>query len=277
MTQQIEGIGDLLSHYNIFLIDQFGVLHDGVEPYPQVIDCLSQLKASGKTVVIVSNSGKRSSLNIQRMNLLGIDESLYDHFVTSGDVAHEYIKNHVIKKTKQLCFLISRDGDTSAIDNLGLDLIDNPNKADVIVISGSESDRYDEQHYARLLAKAASKKIVCLCTNPDKKMLTPNGIMFGAGRIAEIYQEHGGDVVWIGKPYEAIYSYIANKLQLDNKSNTLCIGDSIEHDIAGGKNSQLNTLLIRTGILAGIDYADLVDQFKALGVTPDFITAEFKF
>ncbi len=276
MITQVDGLGDLLNHYDTYLIDQFGVLHDGVNPYPNAVESLTKLKASGKTVVIVSNSGKRSAINRTRMNTLGIDETLYDHFVTSGDVAHQHLQDHLAGKATQSCFLISRDDDTSAINDLGLNLTDNPDAADLIIIGGSEGDMFDERHYMQLLKKAASKNTLCLCTNPDKKMLTPDGLRFGAGRIAEIYEEQGGDVVWIGKPYKAIYSHIFQILSLKSKKRTLCIGDSIEHDIAGGKDSELHTLLVRTGIVSGISYNDLMGQFECKGVTPDYIAGEFR-
>ncbi len=275
MTRQIDGLAGVLHLYDTFLVDQFGVLHDGIKPYPQAVDCLTRLRAAGKTVVIVSNSGKRSSINIERMNALGIDDSLYDHFVTSGDVAHQYIKEQVVNKIRRTCFLISRDNDTSAVNDLDIELTDHPTEADMIIISGSESDKIDEQHYSRLLAQAASENIMCLCTNPDKKMLTTNGINFGAGHIASIYEELGGEVVWIGKPYEAIYSHIFKLLTLASKEKALCIGDSIEHDIAGGRNNNLNTLLVRTGIVANVSDADLVDQFEQKGIAPNYMVSEF--
>lgn len=277
MTTHIDGVSTVLHQYDAYLIDQFGVLHDGSKPYPHAVSCLEALKAANKTVIIVSNSGKRSSSNIARMTALGIPEALYDHFVTSGDVAYHYLKKHLKNTARQRCFLIARDGDTSAVDQLDLELCDHPDKADLIIIAGSQSDHYDERYYAQLLATAAARNTLCLCTNPDKMMLTPNGLRFGAGRIADIYTEQGGEVVWIGKPYAAIYTH-ALELALvpeGHKGRTLCIGDSLEHDIAGGNRSGLDTLLVRTGIISGVDDNDLLVQFERMGVTPDYIADEF--
>ena len=81
------GISEIAEDYDLFLVDQFGVLHDGQSPYSGAIQVLEALKARGKTVVLLSNSGKRSAPNAERLRGLGFPETLYDLFVTSGEVA----------------------------------------------------------------------------------------------------------------------------------------------------------------------------------------------
>lgn len=271
MTRQINGLTDVFNQFDLFLIDQFGVLHDGVSLYPSVTDTLAELRTHGKSVVVISNSGKRSSINISRLAKIGIDDSLYDHLVTSGEVAHHYLTDQMDEGTEQTCYLISRDQDISAVADLNVTLVNHPNDASLIIISSSEGDRLDEAHYRELLAESAANNTLCLCTNPDKKMLTPDGLKFAAGRIAEIYEEEGGYVHWIGKPYQSIYTHVLSLFQQTSKAKVLCIGDSIEHDIAGGKMSGLNTLLVRTGIAADLSDAQLSDHCNHYGVTPDYV------
>ena len=85
--RKIERLSALADSFDLFMIDQFGVLHDGVSPYPGAIECLASLKASGKGVVLLSNSGKRAAANIARLADLGFSHELFDHVVTSGEVA----------------------------------------------------------------------------------------------------------------------------------------------------------------------------------------------
>lgn len=89
-------------------------------------------------------------------------------------------------------------------------------------------------------------------------MLTPYGLMPAPGAIAALYEELGGQVTWIGKPYPSIYQHAA-KLIGDSK-RILCIGDSAEHDVAGGRNAGFATLLIMTGVSAGRDSVTLSPQ-----------------
>ena len=55
------GLHEVVDRYDGFVIDQWGVLHNGVAAYPGAIECLQRLRALDKTVVILSNSGKRAA------------------------------------------------------------------------------------------------------------------------------------------------------------------------------------------------------------------------
>jgi len=140
------------------------------------------------------------------------------------------------------------------------------------VISGSKGDEYTENYYREILASAAAKRIPCVCSNPDKKMLTPQGLRFGAGRIAEIYEECGGSVHWIGKPHRAIYDYSLKLFPNQDRSRILCIGDSVEHDMVGAKSVSLSALLVRSGINENTTLHDLKTQCEHYQVQPEYIS-----
>lgn len=277
MINYIKGLEEVHDDFDLYLVDQFGVLHNGVEPYAFAKDALEQLKSRGKQVVIVSNSGKRSAVNVNRIARLGFGSDLFDHFITSGEIAYRYLKSHLKGSAVKTCCLIARDNDTSAISGLDVQKIDNADDADMILISGSEAERYSENEYREMLRLAAQRKTVCICTNPDKQMLTPDGLKFGAGRIAQIYEELGGEVQWIGKPFPALYQYILTLYGDYDKGRVLCIGDSIEHDIAGGLKADLNTLLVKTGILSDVNTEQLHDHFRQHNLAPHFVAHEFRF
>ena len=88
-TKFCQGISDISDSYQAFLIDQWGVLHNGVEPYDGAIDCLRELKARNKVVIILSNSGKRASVKPETLAGLGILPDLYTTLVTSGEIAYQ--------------------------------------------------------------------------------------------------------------------------------------------------------------------------------------------
>jgi len=261
-------LNDIVEQFDGFIIDQFGVLHDGQRPYPEAVQTLQMLMAADKTVIILSNSGKRASVNVLRMAQLGFARTLFTEFVTSGDVASDQIKSQFPECRR--CLLIARDGDVSAIDDLSLEAVDNARQADLVIISASEGDLYSEQHYVELLKTAAHRQLPCICTNPDKLMLTKNGIRFGAGRIAELYEQLGGSVQWIGKPYQEVYNYALRYLQRVSAERILCIGDSLEHDIAGGAAAGLKTLFISGGIHRELDDVALANAMHRHQVLPDF-------
>jgi len=271
---QISGLKPLVNDFDLFLIDQYGVLHNGIEPYPGAIDTLERLKSKNKRVVVISNSGKRAGVNVNRLATLGFDNSLFDNVITSGEVAFQRLVTPLRDSTTKSCYLISRDNDVSAIDGLDLRLVKDASKAELIIIGGSEPERHSEDAYRDILHQAAKRSIPCICTNPDKKMLTGTGLRFGAGRIAEIYEELGGTVEWIGKPHSAIYHHILDLHSDCSTDRVLSIGDSIEHDIVGGKNINAKTLLVLTGINAGVTADEIQDQFRKFSATPDYISPE---
>jgi HAD superfamily hydrolase (TIGR01459 family) len=276
--QEISGLRDLTQRFDAFLIDQFGVLRDGRGPYPQAAETLATLKETGVRVIILSNSGKRALRNGWRLAKLGFDQASWDWFLTSGEVAWQLLAAEV--KAGQggpvrRCLLISRDGDTSPLDGLDLQRTATGADADIVLIAASEGDVYDLSYYETLLAPAAKRGVPCLCTNPDKIMLTEKGTAFGAGRIAELYQELGGTVRWIGKPFADIYATALDFLGSPDPDRVCCIGDSIEHDIAGAARAGLRSMLVKTGILAGSSSEELRQLFEEHGATPDYTIDRF--
>jgi HAD superfamily hydrolase (TIGR01459 family) len=267
----LPGIASLIDAFDIFFLDQFGVLHDGAAPYPGALDCLRSIKAAKKKIVILSNSGKRAAENERRMVQLGFEDSMWDLFLSSGEAAWRMFAEGEGFKPGMKCFLVSRDNDRSAIDGLGLEVMEDAASADVILIAASEGDRFELDHYRRLLASAARSGVPCICTNPDKIMLTRTGPRFGAGRIAELYEEMGGKVTWIGKPFPAIYEAALAALGYPAKDRVLCIGDSPEHDIAGAKSAGLASALVRTGIHSDMSSGELQALFDRHNAVPDYI------
>jgi HAD superfamily hydrolase (TIGR01459 family) len=190
-----EGVGALAERYDVFLLDQFGVLHDGQQPYAGAVEALSALKRAGKTVILISNSGKRAEPNERRLLKLGFEQASWDHFVSSGEVAWRSFNDMAASgklRPGTKCLLISRDNDRSAIDGLPLTLTDNGDDAELVLISASEGDRYDLDHYRAQLGPAAARQVPCFCTNPDRIMLTAVGPRFGAGELADLYEGLGG-------------------------------------------------------------------------------------
>jgi ribonucleotide monophosphatase NagD (HAD superfamily) len=102
-------------------------------------------------------------------------------------------------------------------------------------------------------------------------MLTASGNAPGAGRIAEIYEELGGAVTWVGKPFPLIYRAAAELAEVQNPRDVLCVGDSVEHDIGGAHAFGAFAALVRTGVLAGLSEKELAGEIGRHGVVPDFV------
>ena len=89
----------LISGYDAFIIDQWGVLHDGKQLYKGTIEAMQKLRDCGKRTVMLSNSSKRRENSIAGLLKVGLDPSIYfDEIVTSGEMAWQYIESREITK-----------------------------------------------------------------------------------------------------------------------------------------------------------------------------------
>jgi HAD superfamily hydrolase (TIGR01459 family) len=205
---------------------------------------------------------------------LGFEPALYDFLVTSGDVARTLLKRGrypALLEPGARCFVISTSGDDELASALGIASTADSGAADLVIITGSQADKVSLKDYFTMLTPAAQRSTPCICTNPDKLMLTASGNAPGAGRIAEIYQELGGVVTWVGKPFPEIYRVAAELAQVQNPRDVLCVGDSVEHDIAGANRFGAFAALVRTGLLTGVSDKELSGEIGRHGVAPDFV------
>ncbi len=251
---QIKFLSEIASQFDAMLIDQFGVIHDGQKLYPGTLGVMEQLHLAGIPVCVMTNSGKRAQANRDRLVRMGIPREWFVDAVSSGEVAYQTIGS---KKA----YVIGRSHEDYGFD--GVPLVDDVGDAEVILILGSDVPNTSMEQYRDFFAATS---LPAICCNPDNLMLTPSGLLPAPGAIAALYESMGGKVRWIGKPYSEIYQHALNLL--GNPKRVLCVGDSAEHDVAGGRSAGLATLLVMTGISAGLDAATLHPQ-------PDFLLNAF--
>jgi HAD superfamily hydrolase (TIGR01459 family) len=173
----------IASSFNAVFFDQYGVLHDGRKAYPGARDALAALKSRGVTTVILSNSGRTGAANAKRMAKLGFEPELYDFLVTSGDVARTLLKRGrfpALLAPGARCFIISTGGDDELASALGVVPTGHSDEADLVIIAGSQADKVSLDEYRTMLTLAARRGTPCMCTNPDKLMLTASGNAPGA-------------------------------------------------------------------------------------------------
>ena len=265
----------LLDRYDTFLVDQFGTLHDGTTLYPDAAAGLAMLRAAGKQVALLSNSGRRAAANAARLARMGIPETAYDLFISSGEVAANLLARGGIAAARgaRTCLLLERNGDGSLLDDLGLAPA-GPDSADLVMIAGSEGDRLPMDHYKEMLAPLARRGVPALCTSPDRTMLTPSGPTFGAGQIGETYESLGGAVIWIGKPYPAVFHAALAALGNPDPARVAVVGDSVEHDIAGARSVGCAGYLLVQGIIAGWSDSQIEAECARAGVWPDGVLSQ---
>jgi HAD superfamily hydrolase (TIGR01459 family) len=282
------GLADIASRYRGLIVDQWGVLHDGERPYADALEGLVRLREAGKQVVLLSNSGKRTAINRKRLAEIGIDSSLYDHIVTSGEATWQALaerKDPFYAGLGRRCILWSRYGDRSVVEGLPLEVVDRIEDADFLLLGGVEDDARLEDFNPALEA-AAGRGLPMVCANPDIIAVLPDGgFGMAPGAVAHHYEQLGGRVGYVGKPHRPIYEVCLDALGNPPHGEVLAIGDSMAHDVAGGAAMELDTALVMSGIHSRIfdvargasaNRAALEELAREYGVLPRWVLPRFR-
>lgn len=247
----LPGIAALADEYDAFIVDQWGILHDGTRPYPGAIDCLEQLRRAVKHVVVLSNSGRREAGNIRLMAEMGFDARLFDRFVSAGEDAREAIERRTHSfhaKLGRRYYAFTRDENVSLLDGLALERVTRVEDADFLIVIGIDSPRLGIADYEPLLAAGAARHLRMICANPDLKRVSPEGLVDAPGVLARRYEQLGGEVFYHGKPYPAIYESCLEALPGIARAKVVAVGDSIEHDVLGAARAGLRSAFVAGGV-----------------------------
>lgn len=273
MLRHIHGLGEIVGRYDAFLVDQYGVLHDGERLYADVAATIERLGTEGKAIVVMTNSGKRARANRNRLAAMGLNVNLL-HVLSSGEVAHHGIATNVLGehfRSGSRAFIIGKRGDDYGFEDLHVEFVSQPEAANFLLILGTNVPEWGIDDYRTLLARAARRKIPALCCNPDREMLTDRGIHLAPGAIGDVYEQLGGEVTYIGKPERAIYDHALALAGNPARDRTLALGDSISHDVAGARRAHISAGLVLTGLSCGLTEAELWEQCVQATVAPDYI------
>ena len=245
------GIAALAREFDGFIVDQWGILHDGTRPYPGAIDCLEQLRRAGKHVVVLSNSGRREADNIALMAAMGLAERLFDRCVSAGEDARAAIERRAHPFHARLgrrYFAFTRDDNASLLAGLGLERVARVEAADFLMVIGIDSPRLGRADYEPQLAAGAARRLPMICANPDIVRVSPEGLVDAPGSLAQRYERLGGEVFYHGKPYPAIYESCLEALSGCARDRVVTVGDSIEHDVLGASRAGLRSAFVAGGI-----------------------------
>jgi HAD superfamily hydrolase (TIGR01459 family) len=249
----IEGLHRIADRFDHVLLDQYGVLHDGRRVFPSVLACLDALRAAGKTMLVLSNSGRRAADNAERLRGLGIAPGRYDAIITSGEATWRGLKDRALPPFTGLgrrAFVVTRGNDRSITDGLDLALTERIDEADFILLAGLDDAASDADAWRQRFAGPAARRVPLLCANPDMLMFGKDGFLPGPGAIAELYAGLGGPMHLIGKPEPAIYVRCLAELGGPDPRRVLAVGDSLDHDILGGNRAGMLTALVPDGVHA---------------------------
>ncbi len=259
---KLNNLSEIRDFYDVFLIDLWGVIHNGIAAFENVIPVLNTLKQNNKMVFFITNAPRRSFIISQQLEGFGIKQDFYEKIVSSGELTWLSIKEKYQKKN---CLMIGPPRDYHLVEGLDVTIVDKDSDVDIILNTGPWGDDDCLENYTELLDSLARKHSHMICSNPDKIVVRGENFMICAGLLAEYYEKIGGKVEYYGKPYKQIYEYCFNFFE-KKSSKVLVIGDSLENDIKGANNLNFDSLLITDGIHREVNINNDVDKQKLDGL-----------
>jgi HAD superfamily hydrolase (TIGR01459 family) len=271
MTKNLdnEGLKSIIDNYDIFYIDLWGVVHDGIVLHKNAIETLKEITKAKKEYVLLTNAPRPNKIVKAVLEKMGMSKEISGKTYSSGEASLSYLKKNYSNK-KFYHIGPKRDSD------LFLDFEKNKS-ADIkeshyLLCTGLlEEQSEDLNYYKKLFKEHIDKKLVC--TNPDLIVERGGKRELCAGSVALIFEKMGGEVIYFGKPFSEVYNR-----SIDNKDKkVLSIGDNLNTDIKGANLLNYDSLIISSGIhkdeikKEGIDIVS-----KKYEVIVNFIQTELK-
>ena len=242
MTKNLdkEGLSSIVDNYQLFYVDLWGVVHNGVSLHQEAIKTLNEIMKKNKDYVLLTNAPRPNHAVKSFLEKLGMQKEIRDHVFTSGEAALNYLKKNLSGKT---FFHVGPPKDFDLFKDFKKMKLENIEECDYILCTGLfENHDEDLRYYKDLFENSLEKKMIC--TNPDLIVDRGNKRELCAGSVAMIFEKLGGEVIYFGKPYAEVYNQA-----IDNKDKKiLSIGDNLNTDIKGANLLNYDSLLISNGV-----------------------------
>jgi HAD superfamily hydrolase (TIGR01459 family) len=241
----IGSIKEIGSRYRAWLVDIWGVMHNGHRAFPRAVDAARSFRERGGIVVLLSNSPRPTPGVQEQLRRLGVPDDAYDATVTSGDLTRYELGKH----KGATVFHLGPERDLPIFDGIPVKL-GSAEDAELVVCSGLFDDETETpEHYIELLQKLATRRLPMICANPDHLVERGDKLVYCAGALAAIYDTMGGSVVYAGKPYAPIYELAIETISaLAERSvardEVLAIGDGVNTDIAGAASVGIDAVFV---------------------------------
>src|ERR1700761_527472 len=277
----VEGLRELVADKGVVLSDIWGVVHNGLEAFPEACEALHTFRKQGGTVILITNAPRPADSVQRQLRKLGVADATYDAIVSSGDLTRHYVAAHPGRKV----FWLGPERDNSI--HRGLDAVLSPlEQADYLVCTGLLDDETETaEDYRPMMLQARERQLKLICANPDIVVERGDRLIYCAGAIAELYRELGGEVIFYGKPHRPIYER-AMALAAERQGHAtelrrvLAIGDSVRTDLAGAHGFGVDCLFVTRGIhseeFEGVDQLDPASVKELFGHPPRALIRELR-
>lgn len=285
MTQALDGLGPVVDRYDVFLLDMWGCVHDGVHVFAGVADFLARVRGQGKKAIVLSNAPRRVPIIVKQMPNYGVHAEQFDAIVTSGEDAWRAMAVNAHKLGPKFLH-IGQDANLTDPAEIGLREVKSLADADFILASGAAGDGTLEMEKLRpVLKEGVARGLKMICANPDLEVLRGEERYLCAGTAAAAYETLGGTVHYHGKPHRGVYEWALELAGQPDRKRVLAVGDAMRTDVAGGRGAGVDQAFIPGGIhavalgspMGTLPSADKMTALSAeFGFAPTYMLAELR-
>ena len=258
----LTGLSEIADEFDGFILDLWGLIHDGVTAYPGVVETFKALKQEKLATILLSNAPRRSRLLVDGMSTMGIERELYGDVFSSGEATWQELRSRADPFFAALgsrAYHIGPERDVSVLEDTDIERLSVIDTADFVLNTGPVELDHGLEVYESVLQDALTKNLPMVCANPDDVVLREGRRVICAGAIARRYEKLGGKVAYRGKPDPAVYHLAAQKLGTVDLERVAVIGDALETDVAGANASGIKAIWCTGGIHAeslGVSYGE---------------------
>jgi HAD superfamily hydrolase (TIGR01459 family) len=244
----LAGLSQIAGDYDAAICDVWGVLHNGKRAYLAAAEAMRRFRSQCGPVILLSNAPRLADGVEGLFDRVGLPRDFYDGIVTSGLAAREDLSLRIGGRTLSM-FYLGPERDNPLFEGLNVKLVP-ADSAELVLCTGFYDDETETpEDYRGMLEGFRARGLPFLCANPDIVVQRGNKLIYCAGAIARLYETMGGEVVYYGKPYPAVFEKtLAKARTIAPVRRALVIGDGIQTDIAGAHRMGLDALFIGGGI-----------------------------
>jgi len=253
-----KGLRSIVENYDIFYIDLWGVIHDGINLHKKAIEALEEITKAKKRYILLTNAPRPNKTVKLFLEKMGMNKEIREQVYSSGEAALNYLRKNSLEE-KFYHVGPPRDFDLflDFKKNKTLDI-----KESSYLLCTGLFDKQGENlnYYKELFNDHTSKKMIC--TNPDLIVDRGDKRELCAGSVALVFKKMGGEVIYFGKPFPEVYNQSIN----NKGKKILSIGDNLNTDIKGANLLNYDSLLISNGVHK--------DEIKKEGI--DIVSRKYK-
>jgi HAD superfamily hydrolase (TIGR01459 family) len=245
----VDSIAPLAEGTAGWLVDIWGVIHNGVQPFAEACDACARYRQRDGLVVLLSNSPRPRDSVAAQLDRIGVPRASWDVIVSSGDVARTLLGAYAGRAIVHL----GPERDLAIFAGIDVERV-GPERAEAVVTTGLFDDEHETpDDYTEMLESCAARGLPMICANPDIAVERGGRLVYCAGALARAYEQLGGGVSYAGKPYLPIYQLAFETLDTlrpgsSERARLLAIGDGVHTDIAGAAAADVRSVFVSSGV-----------------------------